>query len=81
MLALTATPYMSLMIAATASIASYACFRTAVFTATGDRNQKQSAQSGSTLLKKLFSGEIVIGVCEFGLGVYLFLACVLTLNP
>lgn len=79
---LAATPYMSLLVMSSVATISYVLFRTAAFTATGDRSavvqspQSAAKQTSRTRIKE----DNVAVLLELGLGAILAVMCIATLN-
>lgn len=79
---LAAAPYMSLLVMSSVAIVGYMLFRTATFTATGDRSAvTKPAVTATTDRRRLrLKEDDVARFLEFGLGAALAVMCIATLN-
>ncbi|GAA5509069.1 glycosyltransferase family 2 protein [Novipirellula caenicola] len=79
---LAAAPYMSLLVMSSVAIIGYLLFRTATFTATGDRTagKKTAAPAASNRSRFRLKEDDVALLLELSLGVVLAVMCIATLN-
>lgn len=80
---LAAAPYMSLLVMSSVATISYALFRTAKFTATGERGvyaKDQTARQTKSWLPAQFNEDNVAMALELWIGALLVVMCIATLN-